>query len=74
VEDVTTKAVEGDLVLDNVHAKRYAVKAVVFPKRDGAIAENFDTGKGGIVDLPSLKSSLVENPFRKSKPSRVEQR
>ena len=57
--DLTTKAVEGDLVLDSVNAKRYAVKAVVFAERDGAIAGNFDTGKGGIVDIPE-KGRLVK--------------
>ena len=57
--DETTKAVEGDLVLDSVNAKRYAVKAVVFAARDGAIAGNFDTEKGGIVDIPE-KGRLVK--------------
>ncbi len=57
--DLTTKAVEGNLVLDSVNAKRYAVKAIVFTKHDGAIAENFDTEKGGIVDIPE-KGRLVK--------------
>ncbi|RCV64558.1 hypothetical protein C5S53_08170 [Methanophagales archaeon] len=56
--DITTKAVEGDFVFDKVHAKRYAVKAVVFAKHDGAVAETFDTEKGGIVDIPE-KGRLV---------------
>ncbi len=46
-------------MLGSVNAKRYAVKAVVFAERDGAIAGNFDTGKGGIVDIPE-KGRLVK--------------
>lgn len=57
--DLTTKAVEGDFVLDGVNAKRYSVKAVVFAKHDCAVAETFDTEKGGIVDIPE-KGRLVK--------------
>jgi predicted ATP-grasp superfamily ATP-dependent carboligase len=50
--DTFAKAVKGDLPLEIVKAKRYAVKAIAFARQDGVVVEKFEIGKGGIVDIP----------------------
>ncbi len=55
--DAHVKAVRGDLLMERMEAKRYAVKAIAFAKQEGMIIENFDIG--GIVDIPE-KDRIVK--------------
>ncbi len=61
VVDAHVKAVRGELA-ERVAAKRYAVKAIVFAKHEGAVRRKFDleSDKEGIVDIPE-KGRIVQS-------------
>ena len=58
VVDAHVKAVRGELP-EQVAAKRYAVKAIVFAKQEGVVIENLEVDREGIVDIPE-KGRIVK--------------
>ncbi|MEA2032544.1 MAG: ATP-grasp domain-containing protein [Euryarchaeota archaeon] len=59
--DASMKAVrgEGDLLVEQVEAKRYAAKTIVFARQEGVVRGNLDRDVQGIVDIPE-KGRIVK--------------